>query len=430
MSMLSHTAASPLRPTHAASRRWRADEWLFALFLVLVLVGLEPLKPRDFAFLAAVADGEGNPARQVAYLGVFVLVTAHRLLRHDLRGMLVLPVSMSFVLAWLLLSTLWSVAPDITLRRAGLTGIMVMTTYMSVTTLGAERTLRVLYLVLAGILIANWQSIAAVPQLTIHQPGEADAALVGNWRGLFYHKNIAGPVSALSALLLLHFALEQRRWLDWVLFAAALVFLVGTGSKTALGLTALVVPFMLYYRHAQRTPAGRRLFLGLTISALVALSALLLIRQDAVLEFLSDPEALTGRGTIWRVVTTYAADNLLLGAGYGAFWQSGYASPALSLGAGWASTVAHSHNGYLEMLVGTGIIGLALAIMAAVVLPMRKVLSFQVTGAPLLAAWIFFCILLNMTETRLFQGAREEWVLFLVAIALLQALALGRVARR
>ena len=55
---------------------------------------------------------------------------------------------------------------------------------------------------LLAILVANFVSIKFIPT-AVHMPGEDDGLLVGNWRGLYSHKNIAGAVSAMTALIFL-----------------------------------------------------------------------------------------------------------------------------------------------------------------------------------------------------------------------------------
>jgi O-antigen ligase len=66
---------------------------------------------------------------------------------------------------------------------------------------------------------------------------------------------------------------------------------------------------------------------------------------------------LTGRTSIWKVVLAMIADSPLLGHGYYA-GSSAFAGPRLSEIFG--QTTSHAHNGYLSILVETGIVGLSL----------------------------------------------------------------------
>src|SRR5205823_4035486 len=104
-----------------------------------------------------------------------------------------IPLAVALLLIWCLLSSLWAAEPGIALRRAGLEVILVLSVLLSVDTIGAERAFRLWRIVLAIILAVNWISIPLIAAAK-HLPGEVDAALVGNWRGLYGHKNIAGAV--------------------------------------------------------------------------------------------------------------------------------------------------------------------------------------------------------------------------------------------
>ena len=82
--------------------------------------------------------------------------------------------------------------------------------------------------------------------------------------------------------------------------------------------------------------------------------------SSSLAEVFDDPASLTGRVQIWPVLLDYVSNHLWLGSGYGSFWAIGDASPIFEFDNSWLMTIDHSHNGYLETLVHTGVIGLAL----------------------------------------------------------------------
>jgi exopolysaccharide production protein ExoQ len=398
------------------SRESRIPDAAFAVFILLVLVGLEPFKSRDFA--GVLASGEGDLSRQIAFVGMFAILLLLFWVWRGLQQSIAAPVIMMPILGWLFLSAIWSLAPDITLRRAGLTAVIVWSAFLAVNLLGSERTLRVLYLTLACILIVNIASVAVIPN-AVHLPGDFETSIVGGWRGMHFHKNIAGSITTISALIFLYFALERRKIIDWLLFATALVFLVGTGSKTAMSLLALCILLTAVGRWAAKTKSHQRGFSVFFVFGLIFSLSLLFVLGQNLLDYLIDPTLFTGRGAVWQLAVSYVSEHPLLGSGFGAFWQIGDLSPALRLGSGWAATAAHSHNGYLELLMTTGFIGLLLGAFSAVIMPFKRLFTFRSENFSLLFAWLTFCVLQNITETRIFQGAREEWVLHLIAIALI-----------
>ena len=63
---------------------------------------------------------------------------------------------------------------------------------------------------------------------------------------------------------------------------------------------------------------------------------------------------LNGRVPLWNECIQYVAARPLLGYGYDAFWDPSHVSH-IWRDQGWAMTTAH--NGYIEMLLGLGLIG-------------------------------------------------------------------------
>ena len=187
------TEALAVELNRARPATW-IDEAVFLAFLLLAFVGLSPFAiqaPAVTAFGEVGTTGAGDLARQLCYLAVFAAVVIGALRRFGLQVVSFVPVLLIALLVWCLLSAAWSSEPAVTLRRAGLAVVLVTSAMLSVQTVGAERTLTLWRWVLAAVLIVNLASIHFIPQ-AVHLPGEAEPNLVGDWRGLYGHKNIAG----------------------------------------------------------------------------------------------------------------------------------------------------------------------------------------------------------------------------------------------
>lgn len=393
-------------------------EVIFVAFLLLIFVGLRPFAPRDTLQLQRIAGSEGDLLKQLSYILLFLLTVIFALAKSGRSAFGAVPLSVAIVAAWTFASIVWSIAPEITLRRAALNTLIMLIVLLNVHLLGADRVLRAVTLVLAATLVVNLLSVPMVPQ-AVHTFGEADPALVGTWRGLYFHKNIAGPTSALTALFCLHAALRQKSTLHYGLFFGAIVFTIGSGSKTAMALLPLSIVAMWAFRWAEAKPR-RRTALAVVLAATAGLSMMAIaLAGDQVAELLSDRNSFTGRGSIWQLVASYVAEHPVLGAGFGAFWQSGAVSPALALAReSWLLTVAHSHNGYLEMLVTTGVIGLGLCVVAFALVPFRRLFATDTAHAPLIFSVLVFGLAFNLTETALLEGDRPEWVIHMIVVAL------------
>ena len=223
------------------------DEAVLLAFLLLAFVGLSPFAvqtPAVTAFGQVGTTGAGDLARQLCYLAVLGAIVIGAVRTRGIRAASSLPVLLVLLLAWCLLSALWSGEPGVTLRRAGLAVVLVISAMLSAETVGAERSLVLWRWVLAAVLIVNLASIHFIPQ-AVHLPGEADTSLVGDWRGLYGHKNIAGSVGAMTAIIFLFTPRASpsafRKLLDVAIAVAAVGFTVMTRSKSSLGLLAVAL---------------------------------------------------------------------------------------------------------------------------------------------------------------------------------------------
>jgi O-antigen ligase len=109
-----------------------------------------------------------------------------------------------------------------------------------------------------------------------------------------------------------------------------------------------------------------------------------------------------------------------LGSGFGSFWNVGPNGPVYRYASDWVVKIEVGHNGFLDLLAQTGIIGLALAIAAGVVIPIYKLLSRtednSARGA-MLAALLSFSIAHNATETSLFDRDQIPQMFLMLTIA-------------
>jgi O-antigen ligase len=392
----------------------------FIAFLLLMFVGLSPFAPRDAVTMTAKAAGEGDVLRQIAFLSVFALIAGTALWRKGLTAFRAIPVALALTLAWCLASALWSVEPDVTLRRVVLAAIVILSSLFAVEALGVERSLRIWRSVLIGILIVNWVSVFVLPE-AVHLPGDTEEAVVGGWRGLYFHKNVAGAVSAVSAIVFLFHALRSRRWSEWLLFALAVGFTVMSQSKTSAGFLAIALTFAGFYRLMGRSALDRLIVVALIGFLMLVAAAATLAWWDSIAAFFRDPTNFTGRAAIWQAEIAYIGDHPFLGAGFGAFADTGLRSPLYTyMDAFWIGNIPHGHSGYLELAVVTGLTGLALAVVALIILPALDFRRIMV-GQPWIAALAFglfaFVALHNTMESDFLENDNPQWVAFLFAIA-------------
>ena len=390
----------------------------FLALLLLIFVGLDAFSPLPSQAPQTV---QGDWVRQIAYLGVAGLIALCAIQRFGFGALRALPVSMGLLLAWCLASLLWAPQPDLVLRRAGLEVVLVGSLLLSVETIGPATAFLLWRWLLAGILLMNFLSIPLIAAAR-HAGGEIDPALVGNWRGLYGHKNEAGAVCALTAIVFLFSKTGWRNWIGIAIAAAACAFLAMSHSKSSAGFLVIALACGLLYQIGWRDGLSRAITLAAAAILLAGLVSITLLYAAPIARLLQDPQEFTGRAAIWAAELRYIADHPLLGAGFGTLTDTGSQSPLHGYVTGWMGAAAHGHNGYLQILVTIGGIGFILAMLALVWAPMRRLWSLNLNGGafrPLLAALFVFAILHNVMESDFLESDSVVWAALLLVIAAL-----------
>lgn len=433
--------AAPRRSWHRTTEMLRYDKRmqfffkcvLMALFY-MICVNLRYAPANDAYAAAENLDGEvlaaqaGSAFRQFFYFALFGVVTAVVFYIRGVKNLHAISYAYLIACLWCLLSAVWAIDPGISIRRS--LGMVVVLASMAFTIdiLGARQTVRMMYIflglsVVVSIVTANLSSIPLF-SFAVHPANELDPELIGTWKGVFRHKNVTGAVMAYATILFFHHAWRRRGWLDIVLFVGAAFVLFKTDSKTSLGWVGISLMFSyILYRCRIGNPSKRILFWYATILLVATACMLVAINWDLVYAYFSDYDTLSGRVAIWASIMPYIREHLLLGSGYGSFYAIGEASPMLRLGVNKVvAAVGHSHSGYFEILLTTGIVGLILALVALVVLPFYRFWTAPDGDLPLASMgagiW-FFGVVQNFTEAQFFAPDKESWsfvVVFLLVM--------------
>jgi exopolysaccharide production protein ExoQ len=377
--------------------------------LVPLLRGLEAANPD-----AGDADGVRSLSLAMVYAGalLFAAPRAGRVARAAARQPLV------FALVLLaLLSAAWSGQPEVTLRRAlALGGTTLFGIYLAAR-FSARELLSLLAAALAVAAILSAAFVVAVPQL-----GISSAIHEGAWRGVFVHKNGLGHTMALGAFTFVvaglgSAGLARVAWLAAAVGAAVLV--IGSESTTALALLVVMLPLLgalqlLRWRHRLLAP----LLLSILLGAAVAV-ALVAARASDVLALAGRDGTFTGRTELWTGLWGLLEGRTVQGFGYGAFWRGTAESQTVFGAVGWEPW--HAHNGFLDLLLHLGAIGLVLFALAYLGAARSGVSRFRASWRvsdlwPL--AFLAFLALSNLTESSLLQHHGLYWALFVAAACL------------
>ena len=256
------------------------------------------------------------------------------------------------------------------------------------------------------------------------------------WVGVTTQKNSLGALGLISAFFLL-WALHRRKqrgdlWkekagtlADFSILFLALWILKGPGVSYSA--TAAVSLFMGVAMYVFLVKISRRGGTWFNLVWFVAVPGILIGISipiagstgviSGILEFLGRDTTFTGRTEIWEGILPTAWKNSLVGVGYGSYWIN----PPLRYP---LNELTHAHNGYLNIFVELGFIGLGtvVAFLLSAFRQVQKALTREVEWAAFCAALLLILLFHNVTECSLLRASSFLWLIVLLFTALLPQL--------
>lgn len=268
-----------------------------------------------------------------------------------------------------LLSALWSAQASAALWYGGLMVVTIGIGALLAARLD-HRQLAVALLLSQGVL-----AVISLADMSVTWVGGIDGGYAAI--GIFPHKNVLGQRMVFLTLAGIAMLVSSGYRPLWRLVAVglipvALMLIARSLSATAVILLVGAVPLSLgvalLWRPAAKRPGGRAaiVFAGITLAA----SALLVMVNvfgfnplTDILGVLGKDSTLTGRTDLWLVGAQSMEDHPLLGVGAGNFWQvDTYAASRLAGRFGTSTDTFTFHNGWVEVMVHLGAVGLVAAI--------------------------------------------------------------------
>jgi O-antigen ligase len=285
-----------------------------------------------------------------------------------------------------------------------------------------------------ALLAVCYLGVLLVPNLSIHMATDAqEPLLAGAWRGVFGHKNMAAGMMAMLLFLGIYVIRAGSSLAGGIAVGLTLLFLINTEGKSAMAL-CLAVLVLTSLATVIRSFWLRALVLlmPLVLLNMIGIGSVVSENLAAISKLLPLDTSFTGRTDIWTFGLQVAQLKPWTGYGFSAFWGSS-AVRNLPQGMEWAATAAHSHNGYLDITLATGLPGLALLIAAFVIGPLRDFHAADEGGnngplaQALLQVWLFGLYLSSM-ESFFFDRADPMWFTMMMAMFGLHYLARFRLA--
>jgi O-antigen ligase len=325
-------------------------------------------------------------------------------------------------------SVAWSSASSVTIRSSV---ALLATTAFGVVLARRFRARDILELVAFTLVLATLLSLlfaVAIPKYGIAQ------GIDHGVRGVYLQKNILARVMALASFVFFLLSRrERKRWFWRVMLLLSVGMLVASNSTTGLLVTAalfVITPLLSLLRR------NDYLIVTAIIAAVLLAAAAgmwFLGNEASFLGVLGKDTTLTGRTELWQSVGHMIRMRLLTGYGFNGFWL-GWDGPSAAV---WARNIwepVQSQNGFLDLALDLGIIGLALfagSFLGAV----RRAVGWgrRVSSESALFAlgFLVFLFLYNITESTLLKQNSFFWVMYVfTATSTLSSGALRRVGSR
>ena len=123
---------------------------------------------------------------------------------------------------------------------------------------------------------------------------------------------------------------------------------------------------------------------------------------------------LSGRTDLWSDLMAIAADSPILGVGYGSFWIGN----THNLWDRHFWKPAQGHNGYIDVYLELGIVGLFL-LGGVLVSSYKRIMRLFIDHfemAVLRFVWLLVILIHNFTESSFLRGTVDMWFIFLLAV--------------
>jgi O-antigen ligase len=413
-------------------------DWRGALFIAILAVGLVSFAPfPDLSAIESAQLTQGNDFWIYVAFTVLAVASGLAVWRTDKPALKSLMTPSYLALAgWIGVSCLTSQDPTTSIKRAALLGFVVIcTASLFLLPRNRDDLTRLLSWIALLILALSYLGVVFFPQYAIHQAADLnEPQLAGDWRGLFGHKNMASAVFSVLAFFGL-FVRWERRFVGWLIFILSIVFVIASGGKSSIGICALTIVVSFLAARANNIV----LWVAIVFSPLAALNLLGVgsVLWPALSEYsamLPLDASFTGRTDVWSFALPKAAESLLFGHGFLAFWNTEALRYGMEQTTTWAGGAAHAHNGYLDAIISMGLPGLFLTLAALVIKPVRDFRrGLALNDEPALTLlfmqiWLF-SLYLNCFESFFFDRANPSWIALLFALFGAHYLAEFRIVR-
>ncbi|BAZ69114.1 MAG: O-antigen ligase family protein [Pelatocladus maniniholoensis HA4357-MV3] len=257
-----------------------------------------------------------------------------------------------------------------------------------------------------------------------------------SWVGIYSHKQIFGRQLGLFALIFVVGYLDKRsNNLSVIIgFLVVLLLALNSNSKTAWLMIIFSLLIVFLYKINKQRRIRLLMFLFFSLLAIVTVFLVTANLKFIVVDLLGKNLEFNGRIPIWNLSIERGLEQPWLGYGYAGFWGSSVADYVIKNS--WAATDEafsrsatsfHAHNGYIDIFLQLGFIGL-LIFSVNLFITLKRVIILFIYTRSIEYAWMMqfialFC-LLNFSDSCILL-VNTFWVVY-VSIAFSSAIEFKR----
>ena len=336
-------------------------------------------------------------------------------------------VALFILFAFMLISIIWSEFPFVSFKRWFKTLGSVLMAMVILSEVSPSKALMAILRRVVFILIPfSMMLIKYYPELGV-QFGRWSGHTM--WAGVTMGKNGLGPLCVISAFYVVWSIVQKYERKDlprvpyqttaeFLILGITLILMRGPGGAfSATSIIILVLGLTVYFSLRKLSVNSSRVGYAIMFSVggvALFFSLANLILDTSLLRIIASifgrDATLTGRtDLIWSKLVPIAMEHPILGVGYGAFWIK-------SIDFDFTMPINQAHNGYLDVFMELGIVGLVLLCICLLSYFVKARLSFDIDRdwASLQMAFLAMVIVHNWTETSFLRSTILMWNLFLL----------------
>lgn len=366
--------------------------------------------------LGADEISQANPINQLIRLAIFFFSLIASLSKtKEIAKIIFEEKFVAIFLLWCLITMLWAEYPVVSFKRWFQIFIFYFSTIVFLSYYpNPEKIITILKPVLILYILSTLIVVLLIPA--------AKDPRFYTWRGLSPHKNHLGQLALLSILgmYLVNFyeKVRLKKYVNLILTLFAIIILLGAYSSTSILAFLLFLSYTTVFYLNKQFNRFIKVSRALNLFFLLFSFTLILILYFGFKEnieslglFGKDVTTLSDRTYLWEYILVEISKHPIIGYGFRSFWVVD--SPLIQqLWNVFPFLPIQSHNGYLDIINETGIIGLLILIFI--------VFSFYIKLLKVPEAWKwswFFSLplFINISESTLFKEGHSTFIFFIIS---------------